>query len=273
VFLACSDVTAKFLSASVPAIQIAWIRYSVFLFLMLPAVVRLGPTHVLDSRRPGLQIFRALGLVTSSILFITSLRYLPIAEATATSFAAPLLITALSVPFLGERVGPRRWAATFIGLLGVLVVVRPGTRDFQPAAILALLAALGWASAVVATRKTSAADEATTTLTYAAVVGCLVLSALVTFVWITPSLSVIALGTLIGCAATTGHWLIVVAFRYADASVLAPFTYTQLVWSAVLGIVLFGAVPDAWTVIGSTVIGLSGLYTAHRERVRRIEAR
>src|SRR3954453_19943676 len=112
-----------------------------------------------------------LALVTSSILFISSLRFLPVAEATATSFAAPIFITALSVPLLGEKVGLRRWIATSVGLLGVLVVVRPETSGFQPAFILPLLAALGWASAVVVTRRTSAADDALTTLSDSAVIG------------------------------------------------------------------------------------------------------
>jgi drug/metabolite transporter (DMT)-like permease len=154
------------------------------------------------------------------------------------------------------------------GLVGVLVVVRPGTSGFQAASILPLLAALGWASAVVVTRKTSAADDALTTLSYSAVIGVLVLTILLPFVWIEPEWHAVAAGVLIGCAATTGHWLIVVAFRYADASVLAPFTYMQLVWSTGLGVLLFRAIPDLWTITGASVIVVSGLYTAHRERVR-----
>ena len=268
VFLSCSDITAKYLSASVPAVEIAWLRYSVFLLIMLPAIFYGGPRRVLRSRRSGLQVFRALALVTSSILFISSLRFLPIAEATATSFAAPMFITALSIPLLGEKVGLRRWAATFAGLVGVLIVVRPGTSGFQPASILPLLAALGWASAVVVTRQTSAADDPLTTLSYSAVIGVLVLTVLAPFVWVLPDWHVLALGTLIGCAATTGHWLIVIAFRYAGASILAPFTYMQLVWSTGLGILVFGAIPDEWTIVGATVVVLSGLYTAHREQVR-----
>lgn len=268
VFLACSDTTAKYLASSLPPIQIAWIRYFVFFLIILPAFMWQGPRRVLRSARPGLQVFRGFGLVTSSILFITGLRYLPVAEATATSFAAPLFITALSIPFLGERVGPRRWAATVVGLVGVLVVVRPGTSAFDPASILPLLSALGWASAVVATRRTSAGDGAVTTLAYSAIVGVAVLTVLVPFVWITPDWHSVALATFIGFAATTGHWLIVLAFRYGDASVLAPFTYTQLVWVTLFGWIWFGAVPDRWTLVGAAVIAASGIYTAHRESVR-----
>jgi drug/metabolite transporter (DMT)-like permease len=95
-----------------------------------------------------------------------------------------------------------------------------------------------------------------------------VLTVLAPFVWVLPDWRVLALGTLIGCAATTGHWLIVLAFRYAGAAILAPFTYMQLVWSTGLGILVFGAIPDEWTIVGATVVVLSGLYTAHREQVR-----
>ena len=251
VFLSCSDVTAKYLASSVPAIEIAWLRYLVFLLIVLSPVLRTGLKRTFRSQRPGLQVFRGLALVTSSILFISSLRYLPIAEATATSFAAPIFITALSVVVLGEKVGHRRWAATFAGLIGVLVVVRPGTSAFDAASILPLMAALTWASAVV-TRQTSAVDSALTTLAYSAVIGVLVLSALLPFFWVSPDWSTILFGMLIGCAATAGHSLIIVAFRYGDASVLAPFTYTQLVWVTGLGILIFGAIPDRWTVAGAT---------------------
>src|SRR5215204_5561052 len=187
VFLSCSDVTAKYLASSVPAIEIAWLRYLVFLLIVLPPVLRTGLKRTFRSQRPGLQVFRGLALVTSSILFISSLRYLPIAEATATSFAAPIFITALSVVVLGEKVGHRRWAATFVGLIGVLVVVRPGTSAFEPASILPLMAALSWASAVVVTRQTSAVDSALTKLAYSAVIGVLVLSALLPFFWMPPT--------------------------------------------------------------------------------------
>jgi drug/metabolite transporter (DMT)-like permease len=107
-----------------------------------------------------------------------------------------------------------------------------------------------------------------TTLAYSAVIGVLVLSALLPFFWMPPDWSTILFGVIIGCAATAGHSLIIVALRYGDASVLAPFTYTQLVWVTGLGVLLFGAVPDTWTIVGATMIVLSGLYIAHRERVR-----
>jgi drug/metabolite transporter (DMT)-like permease len=223
------------------------------------------------STRPLLQVFRGLGLLCSSIFFIMALGYLPIAEATATGFISPLFVTGLSVLFLGEKVGLRRWTATIAGLLGVLIIVRPGTAAFQPGTIFPIISALGWATALVLTRKISGADRAITTMAFSAITGFLVLSVIVPFYWIVPSWTQIALGVGIGVAATVGHWIVVLAFRYADASVLAPFSYVQLVWVTLIGFFLFGEVPDAVTFAGAAIIIASGVYTAHRERVRRAQ--
>ena len=154
-------------------------------------------------------------------------------------------------------------------MIGVLIIVRPGTSAFHPAAILPILSALGWACTLVLTRKISGADNVITTMTYTALVGFVVLSVAVPFFWVVPTWQQIAIGACIGTAATAGHWIVVLAFRYADASVLAPFSYSQLVWVTLLGFAMFGDVPDVWTVAGAAVIISSGLYTAHRERVRR----
>jgi drug/metabolite transporter (DMT)-like permease len=194
---------------------------------------------------------------------------LPIAEATATSVVAPLFVTALSIPLLGESIGFRRWMAALIGLLGVLIVVRPGTSAFQPAAMLTILSALAWAFTLIFTRKMSGDDAALTTLAYSALVGFIGLSVVVPFVWISPSWQAVSFGVVVAVASTAGHWIVVLAYRYADASVLAPFTYSQLVFATLFGYSIFGDVPDRWTFVGASVIIASGLYTAHRERVRR----
>ena len=268
VFLACSDALAKYLSLTLPAIEIAWIRFLVFAIILLPMMARTSP-NVFRSARPGLQVWRGLALVSSSLFFISGLRFLPIAEASATGFIAPLFVTALSIFFLGEKVGIRRWAATAVGLIGVLIVVRPGSSAFHPAAIFPIVSALGWAFTLILTRMISGSDRAITTMTYSAMAGLCLLTVLVPFVWVTPSWKDIMLGVCIGIASTAGQWIVVLAFRYADASVLAPFSYSQLVWVTILGFFVFGEIPDIWTVAGAAVIIASGLYTAHRERVRR----
>ena len=263
---------AKYLSRTgMPSVEIAWIRFLVFVVILLPIVLAPASGNPMRSTRPLLQVFRGLGLLCSSIFFIMALGYLPIAEATATGFISPLFVTGLSVLVLGEKVGLRRWTATIAGLLGVLIIVRPGTAAFQPGTIFPIISALGWATALVLTRKISGADRAITTMAFSAITGFLVLSVIVPFYWIVPSWTQIALGVGIGVAATVGHWIVVLAFRYADASVLAPFSYVQLVWVTLIGFFLFGEVPDAVTFAGTAIIIASGVYTAHRERVRRAQ--
>jgi len=269
VFLGASDVTAKYLSATLPSIEIAWIRFLVFALIMVPAMVPRSPVYSLRTGQPGLQLLRGAALLSSSLFFISGLRFLPIAEASATGFVSPLFVTALSILFLGERVGLRRWLATAIGLIGVMIILRPGTSAFHPAAFFPLVSALGWACTLIMTRVMSGREHASTIMTYSSIAGVIILTALVPFVWVMPTWHDILFGILIGIASTAGQWIVVLAFRYADASVLAPFSYSQLLWVSILGFLVFGEVPDVWTITGAIFIVASGLYTAHRERLRR----
>lgn len=262
-----SDALAKHLGQFLPPVEVAWMRYATFLLLTLLPVVRGGPA-VLRPKAPGLQVLRGLALVASGLSFIVALRFLPLAEATAINFVSPIFITALSIPFLGEVVGVRRWAAVAVGLVGVLVVVRPGGGAYGAEVALPVVTAASWALAVVVTRKMAGADRPATTLFWSAAVGFAVLSALLPFDFAVPSPGQAGLGLLLGLIATAGQWLIVLAYRHAPASVLAPFAYSQLLSSALLGFFAFGAVPDRWALLGAGVIAASGLYTAHRERVR-----
>jgi drug/metabolite transporter (DMT)-like permease len=269
VFLGTSDVTAKYLSATLPSIEIAWIRFLVFALIMVPAMVPGSPLYALPTGRFGLQLMRGVALLGSSLFFISGLRFLPIAEASATGFVSPLFVTALSIVFLGESVGLRRWIATAVGLIGVLIILRPGSSAFHPAAVFPLVSALAWALTLIMTRMLSGKERAITTMTYSSISGLFILSVLVPLVWVAPTWHDVLFGILIGVASTAGQWIVVLAFRYADASVLAPFSYTQLLWVSTLGFLIFGELPDVWTVTGAAFIVASGLYTAHRERVRR----
>jgi drug/metabolite transporter (DMT)-like permease len=272
VFLGTSDVTSKYLSATLPSTEIAWIRFLVFALVMFPAMPPGSPLYALHTKRPGLQVVRGVALLGSSLFFISGLRFLPMAETSATSFVSPLFVTALSIVFLGESVGLRRWLATAVGLIGVLIVLRPGSSAFHPAAFFPIVSALAWACTLIMTRMMSGTEHATTTMTYASMVGLGILSALVPFVWVAPSWRDIFFGVVVGVASTAGQWIVVLAFRYADASVLAPFSYTQLLWVSILGFLIFGEVPDVWTITGAAFIVASGLYTAYRARSRRSQA-
>jgi drug/metabolite transporter (DMT)-like permease len=271
VFLGCSDVTAKYLSTSLPSIEITWIRFLTFALIFSPVMLPASPIYAMRTERIGLQVMRGAALLGSSLFFITGLRFLPIAEASATGFVSPLFVTALSIVFLSEKVGMRRWIATAIGLVGVLIILRPGSNAFHVAAFFPLVSAFCWAGTLILTRMMSGREAVVTTMAWSSLTGLAILTVLVPFVWVAPSWQGIALGIFIGVASTAGQWIVVLAYRYGDASVLAPFSYTQLLWVSILGFFLFGEVPDIWTVTGAAFIVASGLYIAHRERIRRAQ--
>jgi drug/metabolite transporter (DMT)-like permease len=266
-FLACSDVTAKYLAASVPIVVIAWLRYLGFCLIVAAAAVAQRPARV-RTAHPGLQLLRGLGLVSSVLLFTSSLPHLAIADASAITFVSPVFIAALSIPLLGETVGWRRWVAALVGLAGVLVIIRPGTGAFHPAAILPVLSSLSWAGTIIVTRRMSGSDSAVTTLAYSAGVGLVVLTILLPFHWVPPRPAELMLGAFVGLASTLGHWLVVLAYRYGAASALAPFQYSQLLYATLFGFAIFGTVPDLWTLTGAGLIIASGLAMAYHERVR-----
>ncbi len=261
-----SDAIAKHLAASLHPIEIAWLRWVGFVLIMAPVILR-SRGKTLRSRAPALQVARTLGLLGSALFFIGGLAYLPLASAAAIAFVAPLLVTALSIPLLGETVGIRRWAAVAVGMIGVLIVIRPGSGTFGLAALLPLLSAVAWAFGMIFTRKLGGIDRASTTMTYSALVGLLVLSALVPLRWTTPSLPQIGLAVGMALASTLAQFMVVTAYRLGRASMLAPVSYSQLVWSGLLGFFVFANVPDHWTLIGTAIIIAGGVYTAHRERV------
>ncbi|MCU4178427.1 DMT family transporter [Bosea sp. BH3] len=268
IFLSAGDAASKYLAADVPALHIVWLRYATSAVFLLAIIAWQGRSTTLRTRRAGLHLLRGIGLIGSSILFVSSLKYLPIADATATSFVAPLFVTALSIPLLGESVGWRRWLATIVGLVGVVIVVRPGGAGFQLASLLPIASALSWAFSLIITRLMSGTENPIATVTYSTLFGALLTTLLLPLHWVEPTLEIALIGLFIGAVSTAGHWLVIVAFRFAGASLLAPFSYIQLLWATVSGYLLWAALPDLWTYVGAVIIAASGLYTAHRERLR-----
>lgn len=259
-----SDAMAKVLGGPLlgpplPAVEIAWLRYTVFVAMTGALARQAGAPFLI--RNPRLQILRGLMLVTSAVSFMMSLRFMPLADAAAIGFASPMFITLLSVPFLGEFVSRRRWVAVLVGLIGVLVVVRPGAEAFQPAALFSLASSAAWAVAIILTRKMSAANPATTLL-WSAATGLAVLTLILPFDVILPTAWQLGLAVLLGVVATSGQMLMIQAYRFAPASLLAPFSYSQLLWAVLYGYVLYGVLPDGLTVVGAVVIAGSGLVAA-----------
>jgi drug/metabolite transporter (DMT)-like permease len=270
-----SDALTKRLGETLPAIEVAWLRYATFLLIASIPLLRARGRGLLRSRAPGLQVLRGLGVVGSAILFISGLQHLPLADATAINFVSPAFVTVLSVVFLGERAGWRRWSAIGVGMLGMLIILRPGSDAFTLAALLPIGSAAAWASAVTVTRRIAAVDAPETTLFWTAGIGFVVVTLLLPLLMLfgpagvtLPNLSQIGLGLLVGLFSAAAQYMVVLAYRAAPASVLAPFSYTQILTSGLLGVAVFGHVPDGGTLLGAAVIAASGLYMAHRERVR-----
>lgn len=268
VFLFSShDTLSKYLSGFYPIVMVVWIRYVVHTLLMLVIFVpRTGFSTVVRTKRPGLQLLRALCLIGVSLLFTTGLRYIPLAEATSVVFLAPLLVTALSVPLLGERVTRAQWLAVLAGFIGVLIAVRPGGALFTPAILLPLAAALCFGFYQLLTRMLSGIDSPTTSNFLTGILNSLIMTAILPFFWTTPTLVhglfMIGLGT----CGMFGHMLMTQAFRHAAPAMLAPFSYGQILFAGLYGYLIFDHTPDRFAVVGITVICLSGLAVAWAQR-------
>lgn len=262
------DTLAKYLTESYPVPQVVWARY-VFHVVLLALYLGFRLQSVMRSARPRLQWLRSVLLVGATGLFFSALSFIQLAEATAVMFVAPLIVTGLSMPLLGERVGPRRWAGVAIGFLGALVIIRPGAAAMEPAALLALGAACCYALYQIATRVLARHDAPLTTLAYSALVGAAASTAVVPFFWVTPDLAGWSAMVGMGFFAGIGHFALIKAFSAGPAATISPFGYFTLIWATLFGYAAFGDLPDLWTVAGALVIAGSGLYIAHRERVRR----
>tara|TARA_B100000427_G_scaffold147291_1_gene122398 strand:- start:15 stop:914 length:900 start_codon:yes stop_codon:yes gene_type:complete len=262
------DSIAKELVKTHSVVQVVWGRYF-FQVAVLAVVLAPRLRRLMITANLRLQLIRSLLLLVTTGLYFTGLKYVPLAGASAIMMVSPLVVTALSVPVLGERVGPRRWAGVVIGFAGAMVIIRPGGEAMQMAALLPLLAALTHGFYQVSTRFLSHSESVLTTLLYSALVGGLIMTAMVPFYW-TP-LPLLAWGMLLcaGAFGCLGHFALIKAFTMAPAAAVAPFTYTNLIWAATSGLVVFGEWPDGWTFAGAAIIAGSGLYIYHREQVKR----
>ncbi|MEP3246121.1 MAG: DMT family transporter [Sneathiella sp.] len=264
----CMDSIVKYAAKIYDPIQVVWARY---FFHMLLMILFLAPSQGMALVRTSnlkLQIFRSMLLLGATICFFTALKYVPLADAGAMGSTSPLFVTVLSVFILGEKVSFRRWTAVCIGFVGALIILRPGMSVVHPAMFLVVGMSVFYASYQIATRKLAGVDTSITTLFYTALVGAIVMSIATPFVWTMPDLEGWLILAVIGLIGGVSHFIIIKALSFTSASTAAPFSYTQLIWTALSGYVFFGDLPDNFTILGAAVIVASGLYILYRERIK-----
>ncbi len=267
------DSIVKSLAATYPVPYLVFVRWAVQTVVLL---AWLGPTMgrtLLSTSRLRVQLVRGVMLIGSSLLFVGALKFLPLAEATALNYSTPVIVTVLAAVFLGERLSRASIGFVIAGIAGVLLIVRPGSTIFQPAALFAIGSAVCYSLFQVLTRMVIR-DDPRVTLFYPALVGTLLSSLLLPFVemprhvpW--TDVARLVAGALVG---TAGHFTFILAFRHGAVSALTPFTYFQIVFSTLLGWALFGAFPDAWALAGMAVIAASGLFITLMQQRRSRES-
>ncbi|HEX2136655.1 MAG TPA: DMT family transporter [Microvirga sp.] len=267
ILLPLLNASSKYLSQTYPVLEITWARYAGhFLFMLIAFAPRRG-LRLLASSQPVLQLVRSALLCASTLIFIAGLVSVMLPTATAISFTGPLIVTALSPLVLGEAVGRYRWLAIGTGFAGALVVVRPGLDPGYEAALLIFAGAFFAALYQLLTRKLAAHDPAETSITYIALAGFVLTSIPLPFVWQTPaSLWDALVFAGLGLFGGFGHYFLVRAFELAPAPVVAPLNYGQLIGATLLGMMVFGQVPDYWTWLGAAIIAGSGLIMLWAER-------
>jgi drug/metabolite transporter (DMT)-like permease len=264
----CIDTSAKWLGlAGLPAMQIVFLRYAIHLGLVSAVHLPERGLALVRTTQLKTQFFRALALLGASISNFIAVQYLPLTVTGSVAFTMPLLVCALSVPMLGEHVGWRRWTAIIVGFIGVLIIVRPGTEAFHPAALLCLAAALSSSFYFLLTRRLAGVESAATQQFYVAVFATVALApfALSNWVWPTTTIDWVAFFA-IGVSGYLGHQLSTVAHRFAPASVLAPFAYLQIIFMTASSWLIFNQPPEIWLYIGAPIVIASGLFIWLRER-------
>ena len=259
------DGFAKYLSADLPVLQITWARYFFTVAFTLPVMFIFYNKQLVWSDKPKLQVLRGLILLSANIFFFYAISIISLAKALTLAFVAPLIVTAFSPMFLGERVGLRRWTAVIIGFIGSLVVIRPGFLEINLASLAALGTGIMYGFYLIITRKLSTSDNPLLTLLLTGLVGGVIVSFIVPFIWVKPTLNQWSLMAGIGIFACIGHLFLILSLKYADASKLAPLGYTEIIPNVTIGYYFFGNFPDYWTFLGLFIIVLSGIYISRRE--------
>ena len=262
---ASMDATAKYLMKEIGPAQTIWARYTVqaviVTVLILPKINVYGRTNY-----PKLQFLRSVALMMATTLFFFAFSRLGLAEASAIFNISPVLITLGAFLFLREQIGPRRLIGIIVSLLGALIIIRPGTGVFTIYALLPLGAAIFYSTYSLATRFVGTDESPWTSLFYSAIFGAICYSIYIAFYWNPMSSNAILLTIIIGLFGTAGHICLIRALSIGEASLVAPFIYTNLLFTTTWGFVLFGNLPDFWTIVGALIIVAAGIYVWARDR-------
>jgi drug/metabolite transporter (DMT)-like permease len=265
IMLPIMDGFAKYLSTDLPVLQITWARYFFTVAFTLPVMFFFYNKQLVWTDKPKLQLLRGVILLCANICFFYAISVISLAKALTLAFIAPLIVTALSPVLLGERVGVRRWTAVILGFLGTLVVIRPGFVELNLASFAALGTGVMYGFYLIITRKLSTSDNPLLTLLLTGLVGAIIISFTMPFVWVKPTLNEWSMMAGIGVFACIGHLFLILSLKYADASKLAPFSYFEIVTNITIGYYFFNNFPDNWTFFGLFIIISSGIYIFRRE--------
>jgi drug/metabolite transporter (DMT)-like permease len=267
------DVVAKFLGQqNVPIIQIVWARLFFGMAMTAPLVVHSEGVKALVPHHPFMHFVRAVLVGVATTLFFGALKFQGIAETLSIYFVQPLVVTMLSPLVLGEKVGVRRWLAVLVGFIGTLIIIRPGFQSVNPGMLMALGAGTCSGIYMLLTRIIASQGRAIANTFYTSLAGAILASIAVMFVWQTPTLNQWLLFPLLAFFATLGNYLAVRAMEYAEASLLAPFGYTEMIMAVIAGWYFFGDFPDAWTFVGVGILIACAIYISYRERVHKISS-
>jgi drug/metabolite transporter (DMT)-like permease len=269
------DTGAKYLVMSgLPAPFVVWVRFAVHVALVLILLRGWANPAMFKVKSLPAQVLRGVFLAGSTIFNFLALGTLQLAETTSIYFFAPMVITALAGPLLGEWAGWRRWLAIGAGFVGVIVITRPGVAAFQLGHVFALVSMLSYSFYVIMTRSMAARESAESLIFYSALAPAVLMAPALPYTaqWPADGLQWLVL-LLLGFFGGFGHWLLIKAYRIASKSALAPYPYLQMVWMIISGIVVFDQFPDRWTLAGAAIIVASGLYIVHREHRLRLKNR
>jgi drug/metabolite transporter (DMT)-like permease len=262
------DALAKWLTQHYAVAQIVAIRFGAQALVMLALAPWIGHRAILFVRAPRVHVARGVAMIAASALFVTALSQLPLATSVVLGQTSPLIAAAIAVPLLGERVSARHWLFVLLGFAGVVVVLRPAPEVFGWAVLLPLGSAASYAAYQVMTKRAAALDPAVPSLFYSSLVGCLIAACVAPLVWTWPTPLHAAIMLVHGALCGLSHFLVIKSLMLSPVSLSAPFGYAGLIWAVLLGMVLFGEIPDLATLAGGALIAFAGILLA-REAVRR----